>query len=127
MCLCVCVAGGGGGGRLGSIHQIPKGAKSPERARSLAWLILRTPPSFLVNENNSIGTVCLTLTTDTCWGRAGDRGAWLTLVCCEQRRNGALVPHGDKQRPGQHDEDDCKDVPSFRHLQGWLGPQLLVT
>lgn len=45
----------------------------------------------------------------------------------EQGGDGALVPHGDQQRPGQHDEDDGKDVPSLRHLQGWLGPQLLIT
>lgn len=56
------------------------------------------------------------------------RPGWgLTLVRGEQGRDGALVPHGDEQRPGQHDEDDCKDVPSLRHLQGWLGPQLLIT
>ena len=61
------------------------------------------------------------------WLGPGQEVEGLTLVCGEQRRDGALVPHGDKQCPGQYDEDDRKDVPSFRHLQGWLGPQLLVT
>lgn len=49
VCLCVCV--------YGSIHQIPKGTKTPppKSVRSLAWIILMAPPSCLVNENkNSI-------------------------------------------------------------------------
>ena len=54
-------------------------------------------------------------------------GAGLTLACGEQGCDGALVPHGDQQCPGEHDEHDGEDVPSLRHLQGWLGPQLLVS
>lgn len=86
------------------------------------------PRSCLVNENkSSISIAVLTLITEAWLGLGLGLGVGLTLVCSEERCNGALVPHSDKQRPGQHDEDDCKDVPSFRHLQDWLGPQLLVT
>lgn len=57
----------------------------------------------------------------------GGSGVGLTLVHGQQRREAALVPDGDEQRPGKHDEDNGKDVPSLRHLQGWLHPQLLIT
>lgn len=57
----------------------------------------------------------------------GGSGVGLTLVHSQQRREAALVPDGDEQRPGKHDEDNRKDVPSLRHLQGWLHPQLLIT
>lgn len=60
-------------------------------------------------------------------GTGAGQGQGLTLMRGQQRCDGALVPHCDEQRPGQYDENDRKDVPSFRHLQGWLDPQLLVT
>lgn len=61
-------------------------------------------------------------------GGAGRAGCvLLTLVHCKQRRNGALVPDGDEQRPGKHYQHDGQDVAALRHLQGWRGPQLLIT
>lgn len=82
-------------------------------------------PLLLGTEGNKLFQGALTEETGLGTRQGGQAG--LTLVHSEQRCKSALVPDSDEQSPGQHDEDDRKDVPSLRHLQGWLCPQLLIT